>query len=34
MVYAKGLKIVMKGMRDGYYGNRHGIYHVGCFSQQ
>jgi hypothetical protein len=32
MVYAKGLKIVMKGMRDSYYGNRHGIYHVGCFS--
>jgi len=34
MAYAKGVKIVMKGMRENYYGDRHGIYKIDCFSQQ
>jgi len=32
MAYAKGVKIVMKGMRENYYGDRHGIYKIDCFS--
>jgi len=34
MIFAFGMKIVMKGYRNSWYGNRHGIWSMNAFSQQ
>jgi hypothetical protein len=32
MIYAKAIKIVMKGFRPNWFGGRHGIWSLSAFS--
>lgn len=34
MVYSKAIRLVMKGFRRSFFGERHGIWSINCFSQQ